>query len=508
MVSSPSPWNLPTVLQCIPPLKHDTQGRWPLLLWIPLEMKKGDHNRGQPLPVEVYSELRKRGLALPIGLNEKFIPMALAMQKAGCPVIITEGLGGNGPGGDAPDTLHTFDVGFQVKQGQRVYPCTMIETGWRNRADKIRATLVKFKEAGVMVNAVWMDWEVEPFPVDFSQWRQASHCARCRKMFPKDALWTPFRHANFVWLYRNGLFSEYLAKPVLSVFPDCSVANYDVVFSSKEHPSWTVYGCVYPPMDIGCFTASMPDVYGSDAMFKIFWYGGIFDPFHLSSPLRFLRHRWYYTSDQEKTDRVYTHVMLAQISADAANRQTISPGKHCVPYIGRYVEDADPGPWIADCTMGLAGNVTKKPGVPSRPILSRVRYREILRHVWLRGVMTMVVFNPFTPQHPDFCIEEAEDAVAVYDEMLAWKEFLDKGSVMNTTIPSCQEKEAIWSGLRLDTEAVVRAFTQGAEPVRFRIVPWLGLPEVDLTATPEGKTYWVKRKGINEIVVETIERYR
>lgn len=504
--SSPSPWNLPTVLQRIPPLKHDVKGRWPLLLWIPLEMKSGDHDRGQPLPVEVYAELRKRGLALPIGLNEKFIPMALAMQQVGCPVIITEGLGGNGPGGDAPDTLHTFDPGFQVKKGQPVYPCTMIETGWRNRADKIRAALVKFKEAGVMVNAAWMDWEVEPFPVDFSQWRQASHCTRCRTMFPKDTLRTPFRHANFVWLYRNGLFSEYLAKPVLSVFPDCSVANYDVVFSSKEHPSWTVYGAVYPPIDIGCFTASMPDVYGSDAMFTIFWYGGIFDPFHLSSPLRFLRHRWYTTSGQEKTDRIYTQVMLAEISADAANRQKIAPGKHCVPYIARYVVDADPGPWIVDCTMGLAGNRTMKRGATFRPILSRARYREILRHVWLRGAMTMVVYNPFIPYHPDFCVEEVEDAVVVYDEMLAWKEFQDKGSIMNTTIPNCQEKGAIWSGLRLDTEAVVRAFTQGVKPVQFRIAPWLGLPEVDLMATPEGVTYRVKRKGVNEIVVETIKR--
>jgi hypothetical protein len=95
------------------------------------------------------------------------------------------------------------------------------------------------------------------------------------------------------------------------LFPECSVANYDGVFSSRKHPAWTVWGAVFPPMGIGRFSASMPDVYGSDAMFNLVWYGSIFEPFHLSAPLQFLRHRGYRTASQEKADRVYTRVMLA-----------------------------------------------------------------------------------------------------------------------------------------------------------------------------------------------------
>ena len=285
-----SPWTVPTVLQRLPPLQHDAAGRWPILAWTPLELAPGDgaFDRAEPLPEQTYRELRRRGLAPFVRFEARYIPMALALQQAGCPVIIVDTMGGNGPGAEAPDTLHTFEPGFAVEKGKPVYPCNLVTTGWQNHAAKLRAILRQFKEAGVTVNAVWADWEVEPFPADFSRWRQAKHCTRCRAMLPPDALRSPFRHARFVWTYRQGLYSTYLAEPVLEVFPGCSVANYDGVFSSRKDPAWTVWGAVFPPMGIGRFTASMPDVYGSDAMFNLFWYGSIFEPFHPSAPVTFL----------------------------------------------------------------------------------------------------------------------------------------------------------------------------------------------------------------------------
>src|SRR5919201_441576 len=57
------------------------------------------------------------------------------------------------------------------------------------------------------------------------------------------------------------------------------------------------------------------------------------------------------------------------------------------------------------------------------PVMSRERYREVLRHLWLRGVAGMQVFSPRYKGYEDMAVPDVADAVAAYDDMLAFREF-------------------------------------------------------------------------------------
>jgi len=63
--------------------------------------------------------------------------------------------------------------------------------------------------------------------------------------------------------------------------------------------------------------------------------------------------------------------------------------------------------------------------------MTRERYREVLRHLWLRGVAAMQVFNSRHTGFEDMALPEVDDAAAVYDQMLAFREFPTGGDVLN-----------------------------------------------------------------------------
>ena len=177
------PYTVPELLKRIPPLRHDAAGRLQFITWTPFRMSEKDdsYEHGKPLPEEMYRELGKRGLTQMIPPREQYIPMALALQKAGLKVVMVEGSGGNGPAGDVPDALHHLPVNFprdpDLPAGQPHYACPLLFEGWRRSADHTREVMNKFKAAGVTVDAVWLDWENEPWGGK-SQWREAAACSR------------------------------------------------------------------------------------------------------------------------------------------------------------------------------------------------------------------------------------------------------------------------------------------------------------------------------------------
>jgi len=120
-----------------------------------------------------------------------------------------------------------------------------------------------------------------------------------------------------------------------------------------------------------------------------------------------------------------------------------------------------------------------------------------VRHLWLRGVDDMQIFQPRRPGFEDICVEEVEDAVAVYDEMLAYREFLDGGTPMSFDVPGPQDDGVVWSGLRLGDRALVRTFKQGGGKAKITIEPWPG-KGVQLDANATGKTYLLDRSGRKE----------
>src|SRR5512144_1675039 len=71
------------VIEKVPPLRHQRGSRWPLITWEGFSL--------EPEAPAYYRQLLERGLAQHIRLDPALIETALAIQRAGSPVIVMEG---------------------------------------------------------------------------------------------------------------------------------------------------------------------------------------------------------------------------------------------------------------------------------------------------------------------------------------------------------------------------------------------------------------------------------
>ncbi len=443
----------------VPPLKNDRGNRLPMILWDPEHGATGNQDP-ELEPPEYYKDLLARGLTEHIDIDERMIPIALALQKAGSPVIMMRGRGDTWPAdlaGDPKEWQHQFDAGFAPKE--YVHACPALLAGWALNGRHIRATLQKYKDAGITVDAVWMDWEGDPIG-GAERYEQALHCARCRATLPPGVLANAKSFSDYSWRHYMDLGGTYLAAPVLEVFPACSVTNWRVTVSTPARPvrNWEnqAYCAVVPPF----FTASNPVAYGNTLSWSL-WKPG-------------------WKKDREHVDQFYTYLLLNETSDDAANRLIWTPQRTAVPWVCRWCPDDED---------------------PKIPIMSRERYREVLRHLWLRGISGMQIFNPMRPGFETLAVAEVQDAAAVYDEMLAHRDFLDHGAPICLDLPQMQDDGVLWSGLRWGDRAIVRTFKQGGGSEWIAIEPWKGR-KITLKATPEGRTWELVLKGTQVRVVD------
>ncbi len=287
--------------------------------------------------------------------------------------------------------------------------------------------------------------------------RRARAAAPC---FPLGVLDSFERYSAYIGRLRNNLLSTYVAAPILEVYPNCSVTNWELVASSQERltASWGDMRRI-PPSELGLFNAGNPVAYGDNLWYEYHW-----------------KAEWHWPLDVKHMDRVYMQTMLKQISDHAENAKKLCPETYSVPWVDRCCSEAD------DPREKI-------------PLLSRECFREILRHLWLRGARGMQIFNAERPHHAEFMTEDVEDAVTVYDEMLAYRPFLERGEVMNTASPVATDNGPIWSGLRLDNDAVVRTFTQSDHTVLLNFTPFADGHAITLNCPPQGATYLLKREG-------------
>ena len=439
---------LERLLAEVPPLKHPRGQRWPMIMWesLPTTVQ----------PAAAYQALLDRGLTQCLRLDAKLLPVAGALQAAGSPIIIVEGRGGAWPAnlaGKAENWAHQFEDGYTLPKGRPAAACLVREDGWALNVANLQTTLRAFKAANVRIDAAWLDWEGDPYWPG-GQYEQAKHCRQCQAELPPGTLATPEAFAAFGWRLYVRLLDTYLAAPILAEFPRCSITNWNVVVSTPERPLRFWENTVISPTFPSVMTATNPIAYGNTVFFKRAW-------------------KPEYVFDREHVDQFYAHLLLRMVSDDTANRLKYMPEKQSVPWVDRWCPDDED---------------------PKIPIISRERYREVLRHLWLRGVAAMQIFNPRRPGFDDIVFSEVADAVAVYDEMLAFAPFLDRGEVLCTDVPQVQDDGVLWSGLRLGDEAVVRVFKQGGGTAEVTIAAWPGAP-VKLTADAKGRTFLLKRTG-------------
>jgi hypothetical protein len=363
-----------------------------------------------------------------------------------------EGVGGQWPAslaGDPKNWAHQFDPGFTP--AGPIHACPALATGWALNGDNVRATLRKFRDAGVTVDAVWMDYEGDPAGAGADAYQQALHCARCRATLPASALASEKGFNDYCLRRYFELAGGYLAAPVAEVFPGCSTTNWRAAISTPDRPQRSWPDRVLPASVPPFFTATNPVAYGNTLFF----------------------HAWKsaYRLDREHVDQFYTRILLNDVSNDAAGRLAWAPGRRSIPWVCRWCPDDDD---------------------PKIPIMSRERYREVLRHLWLRGISGMQVFNPVNKGFEEMALAEVQDAAAVYDEMLEYSDFLEHGTPLCLDVPKAQDSGVLWSGLVLADRAVVRTFKQGGSKSSVTVEPWPGR-KVTLEADAAGRTYLLQR---------------
>jgi hypothetical protein len=512
---------LTVLLERLTPLEHERGNRWPLILW--------EGPGFTPLPEATLKALLSRGIVPHLRPETSMIDSSRAIQAAGGPVILMAGKSGSW-GYGFPKVVAPADI-----------------SAWINVGNNMRETLLSFRNAGVKVNAVWLDYEVNPLNLKYSSVRDNP---TARRHIPDNVLSSPKAFSRWTRHMWTALMSAYVAGPVREIFPGASVSNWMTVLSTSSRPVPGMIGNHLPPTDPGLFTATNPVAYGTDAGF---WYNG-----------------GTISQSRDEVDRRYMALLLGQVSADAANRFDGAPHLGAVPWVGRWVpltqsreskagglgvevkesktglsimaihpgspaEQAGllPGDQInavdgeqlsglslkeaIDKVRGRSGSSAElnirrgevnlniaferfRLGGDHHPIMSRVRYREALRHLWLRGIDGMQVFNSTTPGHAEIAILEVEDAQNIYDEMLAFRHFQERGSPINLA-PYTPEITLLWSGLRLDNEVIIRAISLRERADMLSVEPWPGA-HVSLSASTEGTTWRLRYDPDTEQVIK------
>lgn len=459
-----TPW-LEVVEKEVPLLQHSRADRWPMIMW---------HGVGfAPLSADQIQMLLGRGLTQHLRLDQGMIDAAKALQEAGSPVIFMQGNAGAWPYSLAADSsawAHQFDAGYHYKMAGRGAlgswhgACPKMIEGWEIMADQVRDTLGAYRAAGVTVDAVWMDWEGDPYPWSHL-FKQLAHCQRCQVQLPPEVLADEDQYWAYYWRHYQQLYGAYLAGPVREIFPLCSITNWHTVYSTQTRPLlYFVNNRALPPGIPPLFTATNPVAYGNDKFWRTAWQDD-------------------YPLDQRHVNQFHMHNLLRQISGDAANRLVYGPEVASFPWVARWCP------------------IVNHREDDAAPYMSREAYREALRHMWLRGIDGMQLFNAWREGYEEIALFEVLDAVAVYDEMLGYRAFLDAGQVMNLAEPAVQDEGVLWSGLRLKERAVVRLFSQGEGAARLEIEVWPRLV-IELEAPTEGRTYVLGRMNTGVEILE------
>ncbi len=348
----------------------------------------------QPLDSAAIEILRARGLCQHLQLSESMIPAAKVLSEAGMPIILMEGRTDNWPyslsdslGGDAGDWAHQFDATYpqpwfgKEDASQWHGACPHRTAGWPLLAAQTKRTLEAFRDAGIRVDAVLVDYEGDPYPWShlFDQLR---HCKRCRNELPMEVVNDKAAWRDFAWQQYVSLYDEHFAKPIREVFPDALVTNWHVVYSSQSRPvRYFVNDVKLPVLQPKHFSATNPIAYASDAVWQALW-----DP---SQELT-----------QTAVDAFYADQITHQVAADKYNREAGNAS---------HVRSI---PWVARVCRLDEDNQRRA------PIMSRSRYRQSLAELWKLGIETMQVFNPLHEGYEELAIMELQDAVAAFDEML------------------------------------------------------------------------------------------
>lgn len=287
-----------------------------------------------------------------------------------------------------------------------------------------------------------------------------------REKYGNDVLSSQTSFLQYCLDLRMWLLSESMQKALIDVYGvQSTMGSYGDIYSSPSAPFFDLNGMAYPVTSkLPSELVSMPVAYANNRYLR-----------------KYLGRDGQPAANQRNADHVYWHLMLRSFSSSATNAPVTAKS---VPWVSQFVREDLSGQFDFEMSVDL--------------------YKELLRHLWLRGAQGMYVFNPYRSglsrsgvyMTADYSIAQLQHATAVLDEMLVHRDFLARGVPMNFDWRPMFDESPVWSGLALDGDAVVRTVSRsGRAAVIDQIVVPGGATFRGLAAPPEGATYLLRKDG-------------
>ena len=433
-----------TVLDVTRPLEHDRGSRLPLYLWPAMRPGELDEAAADLL----VEELDRRGIGL-VGFwtparQEESLARSLvigrAQKKAGLRINV-----------NATGCLHRFfngdeqtahvdadgkpfwDESFDVRSHGRTMGCPF---ALESRKDPVRRQTeffaTAYKEAGLDVDFVFVDWEIDG-PIEFNHAQEASRkCVRCREHLADVDDFPRFQKT--LREIRSELQRYALADPIHSQFPAALVGNY-AVYPHNGYRYWYDY--------FEYFVPGQPHVADQRAKYRLWAHEFAATGYNCAMPVAYTWYPTYQWYDFDEPDYRWFYNML--LVAGNAGRHT-PPEVPIVSFVHWHTtappEDAD----------------------PSVRQFSQESYQELLWHMLLRGTDTFFLWC-----RPEEDAVESRLVQEVYARAQEYGEFLERGTPISFDVP--KRPAPVVSGLVLGNRVLVRRtdFGGGNQPVELTI---------------------------------------
>jgi hypothetical protein len=474
----------------VAPMQHDMRlsGFMPLLtqsLPIPTldwQSPNAESLRGSGALAQEIDTLWKRGIAPyvytgGVGDDSSALATALTLKEAQIPIHVFSALSDTDfwPTTAVPYPWFTLPDGTSTEP---VFPLAITTVAYNKL--KARYQYLLDNDVDLAVAGVWMDYESWP------RARSAEQRAGGATQYYTDAyaagngvlishypstLLTDDSRNGPMFKYSADLFYALLKQSAYKAVTDVfgtgpTFANSDSFFTGATAPPYPDGSAIYVP-ETGIL--ANPNIYAGTVYLS--------GDFQNDNPGN-------YPLNQTTADNDYWYTMLTKASNCAKNKGAIG---RTIPFVSYFSADVSLQPY-ADWAM------------------SSTAYKELLRHVWLRGASGMLVFNPGPPfASPQKSFTELEYARGVLDEILSFRSFITNGKPINFNVNSQMFVGGVeWSGMSDSatnpTKWVVRTVSRtGSAGLVPTITPapdlLPGLTFNNIPAPPDGATFILNMDG-------------
>jgi hypothetical protein len=490
-------WDMTSLEKVVQPMEHSLDGFMPILpAGIPITNQQAAAWQPDGTLAGDVQALAARGIGLPVDIaySQDYagaVAVATTLQSLGQPVYVWSYIYGDTSG--APS-------GFNHAAAAAFWPLTEVPYPWAFDGNTywpayplarptvaynlVRGNLQVLANAGIAsVAGLFMDYE--DYPVYWGDQKAsvaertyfsnyyteayASGSGVSLAQYGPDLLTDDTMNQNNpMWKYSYDLAYTLLKNSARQALTDVYgsspiFGSFGAYFSTASRPFNTDGSDLHPPT-----LGPEPGIVGMPVAYA--------DNFYLSNDFTEYNPN-HVPVNQTTVDDVYWNNMFTQVSSSQSNDGSIGES---VPWVSRYVPDVTSAQWV---TWAIS--------VPT--------YKELLRHIWLRGASGMYVFNP--DRTPQDSFDELEYARSVLDEMLSFRTFLTNGAPMNFAVNSSLYAGGVeWSGMSNSrtnpTQWVVRTVSRtGSDSVVPAITPEPGLTFSNVPAPVGGATFILDDDG-------------